>query len=83
MSGALQLVAKAFPGRGSITQVIKTARSYWRQHPDKYIAIHCAYGEGTLNLPAFLTSCPEANPRLTHHAGNMPPVWLLILWTAS
>lgn len=26
-------------------QVIKTARSYWRQHPDNYIAIHCAYGE--------------------------------------
>ena len=40
-----QLVAKAFPGRGSIMQVIKTARSYWRQHPDNYIAIHCAYGE--------------------------------------
>ena len=58
----LQLVAKAFPGRGSITQVIKTARSYWRQHPNNYIAIHCAYGEGTAQM---LTSYHPPAPTRT------------------
>lgn len=41
---AVQLVAKIFPGKASITQVIKTARTFWDLHPEHYIAIHCAYG---------------------------------------
>jgi hypothetical protein len=47
----MQLVAKAFPGKASINQVIKTARSYWRAHPQNYIAIHCAYGAPQLQEP--------------------------------
>ena len=33
-----------FPGKASIIQVIKTARTFWDRHPNQYIAIHCAYG---------------------------------------
>ncbi len=40
----MQLVAKMFPGKASIMQVIKTARTFWDRHPNQYIAIHCAYG---------------------------------------
>ena len=40
----VQLVAKAFPPAHAITQVIKTAKTYWKEHPKKYIGIHCAYG---------------------------------------
>jgi len=41
----MQLVAKMFPAKASIMQVIKTARTFWDKHPNQYIAIHCAYGE--------------------------------------
>lgn len=40
----MQLVAKMFPGKASIMQVMKTARTFWDKHPTQYIAIHCAYG---------------------------------------
>lgn len=40
----MQLVAKMFPGKASIMQVMKTARTFWDRHPNQYIAIHCAYG---------------------------------------
>jgi hypothetical protein len=39
-----QLVAKTFPPGSAISQVIKTAKSYWEENPERYIAIHCAYG---------------------------------------
>ncbi|KAK9909851.1 hypothetical protein WJX75_008397 [Coccomyxa subellipsoidea] len=40
----IPLVAKAFPPAHAINQVIKTAKTYWKEHPKKYIGIHCAYG---------------------------------------
>ncbi|CAL8467586.1 g7124 [Coccomyxa elongata] len=40
----IPLIAKAFPPAQAITQVIKTAKSYWKEHPKNFIGIHCAYG---------------------------------------
>ena len=54
----LQLVAKMFPGKASIMQVIKTARTFWDRHPNQYIAIHCAYG-GLLFLSSAYPSCVD------------------------
>ncbi len=47
----VQLVAKVFPLAEQVKQVIDIAERFWEQHPDEYIAIHCAYGElsGWLN----------------------------------
>ena len=41
----VQLVAKVFPLAEQVEQVIDIAERFWEQHPDDYIAIHCAYGE--------------------------------------
>ncbi len=43
-SVGVQLIAKAFPPAQFITQVIKTAKAYWKEHPKNFIGIHCAYG---------------------------------------
>ncbi len=40
----VQLVAKVLPPPEAITEVARIANSYWAAHPDKHIAIHCAYG---------------------------------------
>jgi alpha-glucan,water dikinase len=40
----VQLVAKVLPSQQAIDAVERIARSFWAQHPDHYIAIHCAYG---------------------------------------
>ncbi|BDA42763.1 probable mRNA-capping enzyme at N-terminal half [Coccomyxa sp. Obi] len=40
----IPLVAKTFPPAQAITQVIKTAKAYWKEHPKNFIGIHCAYG---------------------------------------
>ena len=39
-----QLVAKVYPPRASIAEVIDIASRFWADHPEEYIAIHCAYG---------------------------------------
>ena len=41
----MQLVAKAFPQQAAIEKVVEVATDFWRTHPHKHIAIHCAYGE--------------------------------------
>lgn len=41
----VQLVAKVLPPPDAIDDVARIANDFWRREPDKYIAIHCAYGE--------------------------------------
>ena len=36
---------QVLPPLEAINEVEHIARSYWADHPDRYIAIHCAYGE--------------------------------------
>lgn len=36
---------QVLPSREAIDEVERIARSFWGEHPDQYIAIHCAYGE--------------------------------------
>ncbi|GAB4819930.1 hypothetical protein N2152v2_006976 [Parachlorella kessleri] len=40
----VQLVAKVLPPQDAIEEVARIANEYWGRCPDKYIAIHCAYG---------------------------------------
>lgn len=40
----IQLVAKVLPLRSAVDAVIETAQIFWKEHPEQYIAIHCAYG---------------------------------------
>lgn len=42
----ISLVAKEVPARENILEVIKVAEGFWTEHPDQYIAVHCAYGKG-------------------------------------
>ena len=46
----LQLVAKAFPQQAAVDKVAEVATEFWRAHPHKHIAIHCAYGEAAASL---------------------------------
>eukprot|EP00887_Chlorella_sp_A99_P000324 scaffold13.g324.t1 len=39
-----ETVQLVLPPPEAINEVEEIARSYWSDHPDKYIAIHCAYG---------------------------------------
>lgn len=41
----IQLVAKELPPPAFVDAVIVAAREFWGRHPDKFIAVHCAYGE--------------------------------------
>ena len=63
----LQLVAKAFPQPEAVERVVEVASDFWRLHPDKHIAIHCAYGKpwtavSALDSPAsqLTQSCTTA-----------------------
>ena len=49
-------MAKAFPPAHAINQVIKTAKTYWKEHPKKYIGIHCAYGAMPMQIEHPCTS---------------------------
>ncbi|KAL4852861.1 mRNA-capping enzyme [Chlorella vulgaris] len=40
----VQLIAKVLPTREAIAEVERIANSFWAQHPEQHIAIHCAYG---------------------------------------
>lgn len=40
----VQLVAKELPPLAFVREVAAAANEFWAQHPDQYIAIHCAYG---------------------------------------
>ncbi len=40
----VQLVAKQLPSFQAIDLVAHHAHAYWARHPDRAIAIHCAYG---------------------------------------
>jgi protein-tyrosine phosphatase len=40
----MQLVAKVLPPPEAIDEVERVADAFWAVHPDRYIAIHCAYG---------------------------------------
>lgn len=40
----VQLVAKQLPSQQAIDRVAAVANAYWARHPDRAIAIHCAYG---------------------------------------
>jgi hypothetical protein len=40
----IQLVAKELPPPEFVDAVVAVARAFWAQHPDEYIAVHCAYG---------------------------------------
>ena len=40
----IQLVAKVLPPKEAIDEVERVAQRYWELHPDRHIAIHCAYG---------------------------------------
>lgn len=50
----LQLVAKVFPSQKALEKVKKAVAEYWDRHPDRYIAIHCAYGKGGLETSVIL-----------------------------
>ena len=60
----LQLVAKVLPAREAIDEVQRIAQSFWAEHPDLYIAIHCAYGQSvcqSVGLPASQFSQPRCH----------------------
>jgi hypothetical protein len=40
----VQLVAKELPPLEFVREVARAANNFWAQHPDMYIAVHCAYG---------------------------------------
>ncbi|KAL4422635.1 hypothetical protein ABPG75_008832 [Micractinium tetrahymenae] len=40
----VQLIAKVLPSREAINEVERIAKSFWAEHPSRFIAIHCAYG---------------------------------------
>lgn len=40
----VQLVAKELPPLEFVREVARAASGFWAQHPDQYIAVHCAYG---------------------------------------
>lgn len=42
---SVSLVAKEVPSREKILEVTKVAERFWAEHPDQYIAVHCAYGK--------------------------------------
>lgn len=62
MLPVVQLVAKVYPPRASIAEVIDIASRFWADHPEEYISIHCAYGElpgpHTAELKAGLEHAP-------------------------
>jgi hypothetical protein len=43
------LESKSLPSDEDVATVIRHAAKFWKEHPDGYIAIHCAYG-ATINL---------------------------------
>jgi len=40
----VQLIAKVLPSREAINEVERIAKSFWGEHPNKFIGVHCAYG---------------------------------------
>lgn len=54
-----QLIAKVLPSREAINEVERIAKSFWREHPEKFIAIHCAYGGPGLPLCTRLPVWPS------------------------
>ena len=82
----LQLVAKAFPQQAAVNKVAEVATKFWRTHPHKHIAIHCAYGEAAASCqPAATCACicgPDAHctADLAHSpawcvGATRPPWW--------
>lgn len=69
---APQLVAKVYPPRSAIAEVIEIASRFWADHPDEYIAIHCAYG----------ARLPSPSPRFqsTQHGCDLIIARLLRTW---
>ena len=77
----MQLVAKAFPQQAAIEKVVEVATDFWRTHPHKHIAIHCAYGEepaAGLNCSRHHQACPAGStPAKAHmHVSQGPAVLL-------
>ena len=64
----LQLVAKAFPHQAAIDRVIELANTFWREHPDQHIAIHCAYGALLHAHTCCQTACRQQALRVRLHA---------------
>mmetsp|Transcript_35137 Transcript_35137/g.88962 ORF Transcript_35137/g.88962 Transcript_35137/m.88962 type:complete len:468 (-) Transcript_35137:650-2053(-) len=50
----IHLVAKELPPATFVSEVCDTVRAWWAQHPDDYIAVHCAYG---FNRTGFVVCC--------------------------
>jgi hypothetical protein len=50
----IQLVAKELPAQDFVDEVCRVANAFWSECPNLYIAIHCAYGEGT-TIASFST----------------------------
>lgn len=55
----VQLVAKELPPLEFVREVGAAANAFWAQHPEQYIAIHCAYGTGVSRGcgGVFLSAC--------------------------
>jgi hypothetical protein len=67
----MQLVAKVLPSREAINEVQRIATSFWNDHPDQYIAIHCAYGEAAARGGACRSPAGAA-PSLAWRHGTAP-----------
>ena len=37
-------IVQELPSREAVREVIDVADAFWADHPDEFIAIHCAYG---------------------------------------
>ncbi|KAL6765881.1 protein-tyrosine phosphatase-like protein [Haematococcus lacustris] len=50
----IHLVAKELPPPSFVDEVCRTAQHFWAQHPEDFIAVHCAYG---FNRTGFVMAC--------------------------
>lgn len=57
------LESKRLPSGEDVAKVIQCAAQFWQEHPDSYIAIHCAYG-ATTSLCTCLTRVQAASCRI-------------------
>ncbi len=46
------------PSQETVAEVIAAADQFWKEHPDAYIAIHCAYGGFPQPQPSW-PHCPR------------------------
>eukprot|EP00198_Chlamydomonas_reinhardtii_P011494 XP_001700831.1 predicted protein [Chlamydomonas reinhardtii] len=69
----IQLVAKELPPPDFVAEVVAAANAFWEQHPDLYIAVHCAYGFNRTGFVVccYLIECCGLTARYSGYAGML------------